>query len=110
MLVKAVENILTQVGLWDKAKMKAETLSGGEQQRVAVARALVANPPLILADEPTGNLDPANAREVMRLLVKAHLQGSTVLVATHDPTLLKIIKGARVIHLEKGRLRKGSAP
>jgi cell division transport system ATP-binding protein len=103
-LVDKVHGTLAQVGLEDKAAEPAESLSGGEQQRVAIARALVARPPLILADEPTGNLDPDNAREVMRLLANAHAQGSTVMVATHDPSLLSLVPAPRVVCLEQGRL------
>ncbi|MGD8564290.1 MAG: cell division ATP-binding protein FtsE [Desulfarculaceae bacterium] len=106
-LVDKVYGTLVQVGLEDKAAEPAESLSGGEQQRVAIARALVARPPLILADEPTGNLDPDNAREVMRLLANAHAQGSTVMVATHDPSLLQLIPAPRVVCLEQGRLGDG---
>ncbi|MBI4800284.1 MAG: cell division ATP-binding protein FtsE [Desulfarculus sp.] len=105
-LAQRVGEVLEQVDLMDKAQVAAGTLSGGEQQRVAVARALVGRPPLLLADEPTGNLDPQAAMEVMRLVVAAHAAGATVVVATHDPKLLTMVKGARVIHLEAGRLRE----
>lgn len=103
-LTRRVEAILKLVGLSQRARVKAESLSGGEQQRVAIARALVGRPPLVLADEPTGNLDPDNAREVMRLLLGAYNAGSTVVVATHDPTLIRLVRGARVVHLRNGRL------
>jgi cell division transport system ATP-binding protein len=103
-----VREVLDQVNLWDKAQVAAGTLSGGEQQRVAVARALVGRPPLLLADEPTGNLDPLAATEVMRLLVAAHAAGATVMVATHDPKLLTLVRGGRLVHLEAGRLTEAS--
>ncbi len=101
---QAAWQMLAKVGLQDKAGSLARDLSGGEQQRVAVARALVTRPPLLLADEPTGNLDPENAREVMSLLLEAHGQGATVLVATHDPLLLGLVQGARRLRLEAGGL------
>ena len=101
---KLVPTVLKQVGLDHKAQTPAEGLSGGEQQRVAIARALVASPPLILADEPTGNLDPDNAREVMRLLAGAHAKGATVVVATHDPSVVRMVRGARLFHLDRGRV------
>ena len=101
---KLVPQVLDQVGLMEKAQAPAEGLSGGEQQRVAIARALVASPPLILADEPTGNLDPDNAREVMRLLAGAHAKGATVIVATHDPQVVSLVKGVRLLRLDRGRI------
>jgi cell division transport system ATP-binding protein len=101
-----VAEVIAQVGLNNAAEARADTLSGGEQQRVAIARALVGRPPLLLADEPTGNLDPATALEVMRLLVRANAQGTTVLVATHDPKLLELVRGARVVRLHEGKLRE----
>jgi cell division transport system ATP-binding protein len=104
-LIAAATEVLRRVNLLDQAQCRAGGMSGGEQQRVAVARALAAAPPLLLADEPTGNLDPDNAREVMRLLLSAHQAGATVLVATHDPLLLGLVKGAWCLHLAQGRLR-----
>ena len=105
-LIRRVGEVLQQVGLASRAGVRAEALSGGEQQRAAVARALVGRPPLLLADEPTGNLDPDNALSVMRLLVAAHGEGATVLVATHDPTLLDLVPGGRKVRLEQGRLEE----
>ncbi len=107
-LPSRVEEMLRRVGLWEQARTLAGDLSGGEQQRVAVARALVGRPPLLLADEPTGNLDPESAREVMRLILEAHGRGATVLVATHDPALLGLVQGARVVRLKAGRLEDGA--
>ncbi len=103
-LAERVEEALAQVGLDQVAQARADTLSGGEQQRAAIARALVHRPALVLADEPSGNLDPANALEVLKLLAAAHSRGATVILATHDPTLLKLVRGARVVRLEAGRL------
>ncbi|MCB2190522.1 MAG: ATP-binding cassette domain-containing protein [Deltaproteobacteria bacterium] len=105
---RRVGEVLAQVKLSHLAKAEADTLSGGEQQRVALARALAPGPDLILADEPTGNLDPENALAMMRLLVGDYVGGATVIVATHDPTLLSLVKGGRVVHLENGRLEETS--
>ena len=81
---KNVPSILSTVGLAGKYKAKPRQLSGGEQQRVALARALVNNPPILLADEPTGNLDPKNSWEIMKLLEEINERGTTVLVVTHN--------------------------
>jgi cell division transport system ATP-binding protein len=94
---------LKSVGLAHKQNAFPPALSGGEQQRVAIARALVNDPMLLLADEPTGNLDPDRALEVMALLQEINLRGTTVVVATHDPVLVQKF-GRRVIRLDKGRL------
>ena len=100
---RRVGTILRSVGLELKAGKFPLSLSGGEQQRVAVARALVGDPALLLADEPTGNLDPERTLEVMDLLHAANARGTTVLVATHDRSLLERYK-KRVIALERGRV------
>jgi cell division transport system ATP-binding protein len=83
-------------------------LSGGEQQRVAIARALVNDPQLVLADEPTGNLDPELSFEIMKLFRDINTRGTTVLVATHNPELIRFV-GRRSIHLEHGRVESGEA-
>jgi cell division transport system ATP-binding protein len=100
---RRVLGILRSLGLELKADKFPLSLSGGEQQRVAVARALVADPALLLADEPTGNLDPDRTLEVMDLLHDANARGTTVVVATHDRMLLHRYK-KRVIALERGRV------
>jgi len=82
---------------------RPETLSGGEQQRVAVCRALANNPEILLADEPTGNLDLERAREIMALLHEANTKGTTVVIATHDLAMVKEF-GKRVIRLEAGKI------
>lgn len=105
-LNRRVEAALKSVDLVDMAGVRAGTLSGGEQQRVAIARALVRRPKLILADEPTGNLDPTNTQRVMNLLQKAHQNGTTVLLATHDPLLPRTIGGASEIRINGGRLEQ----
>ena len=100
---RRVKGLLRSVGLEHRADKFPPSLSGGEQQRVAVARALAADPALLLADEPTGNLDPDRTLEVMDLLYGANARGTTVVVATHDRSLLARYK-RRVIVLERGRL------
>lgn len=94
--------ILKQVGLAHKLHQHPTRLSGGEQQRVAIARALVNEPQILLADEPTGNLDHERSREILELLESANARGTTMLIATHDARLLD--RGKRVIALENGRL------
>jgi len=94
---------LKQMGLQHRMQAFPDELSGGEQQRVAVARALVLQPDLVLADEPTGNLDPERAHELMELFKTIHYQGTTVVVATHDRALIEA-HPARTLVLDKGRL------
>lgn len=98
---KNVPTILSTVGLAGKYKARPKQLSGGEQQRVALARALVNNPPILLADEPTGNLDPKNSWEIMRLLEEINARGTTVLVVTHNREIVNTMK-KRVITMNKG--------
>jgi cell division transport system ATP-binding protein len=107
---RRVRTLLRSVGLEHRADKFPPSLSGGEQQRIAVARALAADPALLLADEPTGNLDPERTQEVMELLLSANARGTTVIIATHDRSLLERHK-RRVVHLERGRLvSDGAAP
>lgn len=106
---RQVPMVLSLVGLSAKAKMYPNELSGGEQQRVALARALVNNPSMIIADEPTGNLDPDTAWEIMNLLNDINLRGTTVVMATHAKNIVDEMK-KRVIHIDKGNIisdRKG---
>ena len=100
---KRVSYVLELVGLENKMKVKPPELSGGEQQRVAVARALVNNPSLIIADEPTGNLDPARSLEIILLLQKINELGTTVLVVTHEKPLVDRFS-RRVIAIDGGRI------
>ncbi|MCG2806737.1 MAG: cell division ATP-binding protein FtsE [Coriobacteriia bacterium] len=98
-----VPEVLRLVGLEDKIDSYPEELSGGEQQRVSIARAFVNRPPLLLADEPTGNLDPATSLGIMSLLNRINKTGTTVLVATHDREMVDSMR-KRVIALEGGRV------
>ena len=100
---RQVPMVLSLVGLSDKAKVYPNELSGGEQQRVALARALVNNPSMIIADEPTGNLDPDTAWEIMTLLNDINARGTTVVVATHAKDIVDKMK-KRVIQIEKGNI------
>jgi len=93
---------LEQVGLGDKLKNKPSQLSGGQQQRVSIARALVRNPPVILADEPTGALDSHTGREVLAMLQQLHQQGHTVVLITHDNSIA--VQAERIIRLEDGQI------
>ncbi|MEE1243107.1 cell division ATP-binding protein FtsE [Frisingicoccus sp.] len=98
---ETVPQMLALVGLSDKAEAFPNELSGGEQQRVALARALVNNPPILLADEPTGNLDPTNAWEIMTLLDDINKRGTTVVVVTHNKEIVDRMQ-KRVITIDKG--------
>ena len=100
---RQVPMVLSLVGLSGKAKMYPHELSGGEQQRVALARALVNNPSMLIADEPTGNLDPDTAWEIMNLLNDINMRGTTVVVATHAKDRVDKMK-KRVIHISKGKI------
>ena len=96
-----VPSILATVGLAGKYKAKTKQLSGGEQQRVALARALVNNPSILLADEPTGNLDPKNSWEIMKLLEEINQNGTTVVVVTHNREIVNAMH-KRVVTMKKG--------
>jgi len=98
---KKVPAALSLVGLAQKYKSYPKELSGGEQQRVAIARAIVNEPSILLADEPTGNLDPVNSWEIMKLLEEANERGTTVIVVTHNHEIVKTMK-KRVITMKKG--------
>ena len=100
---RRVPYILGLVGLGSKSKKFPDQISGGEQQRVALARALVNNPSVIIADEPTGNIDPELAFEIMHLLYEINRSGTTILVVTHDHKLVQKF-GGRVITIENGKI------
>ncbi|MGX6648482.1 cell division ATP-binding protein FtsE [Maricaulaceae bacterium MS644] len=101
-----VNELLTWVGLGDRIEAYPPTLSGGEQQRAAIARAVISKPDLLIADEPTGNVDPAMARRILRLLAELNKLGTTVLVASHDIALVRSLD-APVLELADGRLVSG---
>ena len=99
-----VREMLAWVGLADRASARPPTLSGGEQQRVAIARAVINRPDLLVADEPTGNVDAAMAQRLLHLFSALNRQGTTVVVATHDVGLISATPGAQLIRLENGSI------
>ncbi|MBN2973307.1 cell division ATP-binding protein FtsE [Roseomonas aeriglobus] len=99
-----VREMLAWVGLADRANARPETLSGGEQQRVAIARAVIGRPEMLVADEPTGNVDPKMAARLIHLFEGLNRLGTTVVVATHDLGLIGRIDGAQLMRIEGGRL------
>lgn len=103
-----VSELLNWVGLGDRMDARPPTLSGGEQQRVALARALVSKPDLILADEPTGNVDPAMSERIMKLFVELNKLGAAVIVATHDLHLVQTL-GKPVLRISEGRVTRSAA-
>lgn len=108
LIQRKVYDILDQVGLADKAQQLPEFVSGGEQQRTAIARALIHQPGVLIADEPTGNLDPRLSEEVMDLLEKVCAQGTTVFVATHDHEMVKR-RRKRTLEIKDGMITKDSS-
>ncbi|MBQ6554810.1 MAG: ATP-binding cassette domain-containing protein, partial [Firmicutes bacterium] len=102
---RTVPQVLSMVGLHKKAKAYPNQLSGGEQQRVALARAIINKPPILLADEPTGNLDPDTAWEIMDLLEDINMRGTTLVVATHAKDIVDKMQ-KRVVTLKKGVVQR----
>jgi cell division transport system ATP-binding protein len=102
-IAREIPEVLELVGLEDKFDRKPGELSGGEQQRVAIARAYVSNPAILIADEPTGNLDPATSVGIMKLLDRINREGTTVVMATHDSGIVDQMR-KRVIELDKGQV------
>lgn len=100
----AVAEMLAWVGLADRASARPATLSGGEQQRVAIARAVIGRPEMLVADEPTGNVDPEMAARLMHLFKALNKLGTTVVVATHDVHLLNSLPGVQLMRLDRGRI------
>lgn len=107
-IAAAVPDVIDLVGLQGKEKRLPSELSGGEEQRVAIARAMVNRPPILLADEPTGNLDPETSLGIMRLLDRINRSGTTVIMATHDSHIVDQMR-KRVIELEDGRVVRDQA-
>lgn len=105
---KRVPYVLELVGLKDKLKNKPSELSGGEQQRVSLARALVNNPEIIIADEPTGNVDPEMSHEIIELLTEINAKGTTVIVVTHEHELVREF-GKRVVVIDRGRIKSDTS-
>ncbi|MCJ2165137.1 MULTISPECIES: cell division ATP-binding protein FtsE [unclassified Pseudodesulfovibrio] len=103
-LERRVRAIVRALGLETKSYSLCERLSGGEQQRVAIARSMVANPELILADEPTGNLDVDLTMHLMEIFKQFHTYGTSVIMATHSPEVLECVPSARILHLQDGRI------
>jgi cell division transport system ATP-binding protein len=106
---KRVPEVLSQVGLLLKKDKFIESLSGWELQRTAIARALIHNPDMIIGDEPTGNLDPKNAEDVINILLKLHEQWKTIVISTHDDRLVNTLK-KRVIAFEDGKVLSDTTP
>ena len=104
--MKKAYEYLEQVGLLDKANQLPEFVSGGEQQRTAIARALVHHPGVLIADEPTGNLDPELSNEIMDLLERVCAMGTTVFVATHDHDMVKQ-RAKRTLNIQDGIIKEG---
>ena len=100
----SVREMLAWVGLADRASARPPTLSGGEQQRVAIARAVISQPELLVADEPTGNVDAEMAQRLLHLFTALNRLGTTIVVATHDLSLIAATPGAQMIRLEDGAL------
>jgi cell division transport system ATP-binding protein len=102
---KALE-VLYNLGMLSKAEKSIYELSGGERQKVAIARALVREPVILIADEPTGNIDPAAQEDIMELLGSIHAKGTTVIMATHNYSLMEKIKVKKLIYMEYGKIKK----
>ncbi|MDD2516490.1 MAG: ATP-binding cassette domain-containing protein [Candidatus Gracilibacteria bacterium] len=102
-IIQRVPEVLSQVGLITKKEVFIQTLSGGEAQRVAIARALIHDPDIIIGDEPTGNLDPKMAEEIMNILLELNKNGKTIIIATHDDKIVNKLK-KRVITFKDGKV------
>jgi cell division transport system ATP-binding protein len=106
--MKRARAVLDKVGLLKREKSQPITLSGGEQQRLCIARALVSRPALLLADEPTGNLDAGYAADIMAMFRDFHQVGTTLVISTHDDRAISAL-GGRIVHLDHGRVQEAGA-
>jgi len=97
--------VLNEVGLGDRLKHKPSELSGGQRQRVAIARAIVNNPAIILADEPTGNLDTNSGNDILSIFSELHAKGNTIIIVTHDPAVAK--RANKIINIVDGLIQDG---
>jgi putative ABC transport system ATP-binding protein len=102
--MRRAKELLDQVGLGDRMHHRPNELSGGQQQRVAISRALANDPPVVLADEPTGNLDSKSSEEILNVLKKLHKSGKTIIVVTHDPDMIH--EGNKIVHVLDGKIEK----
>jgi putative ABC transport system ATP-binding protein len=102
--MERARDLLAQVGLGDRIHHRPNELSGGQQQRVAIARALANDPPVVLADEPTGNLDSKSSEEILNILKALHNSGKTIIVVTHDPEMIH--QGNTIVHILDGQIEK----
>lgn len=102
--MERARDLLAQVGLGDRIHHRPNELSGGQQQRVAIARALANDPPVVLADEPTGNLDSKSSEEILNILKALHTSGKTIIVVTHDPEMIH--QGNIIVHILDGQIEK----
>ncbi|MBU0974513.1 ATP-binding cassette domain-containing protein, partial [Patescibacteria group bacterium] len=107
---RRVTDLLTLISLIDKAFLFPKQLSGGEAQKISIARALSTGPTIVFADEPTGNLDRETSLEIGKLFQKINSLGTTIILATHDHDIMELLKDARQIDLEKGKIKRDTKP
>ncbi|MCK4696493.1 MAG: ABC transporter ATP-binding protein [Candidatus Cloacimonetes bacterium] len=103
--IKRAREVLAEVALSDRVKHKPSELSGGQRQRVAIARAIVNNPAILLADEPTGNLDSSSGRDILTIFSELHLKGHTIIIVTHDPAVAE--RANKIVHIVDGLIKNG---
>lgn len=103
--IKRAREVLAEVALSDRVKHKPSELSGGQRQRVAIARAIVNNPAILLADEPTGNLDSSSGRDILSIFSELHLKGHTIIIVTHDPAVAE--RANKIVHIVDGLIKNG---
>ena len=103
--IKRAREVLAEVALSDRVKHKPSELSGGQRQRVAIARAIVNNPAILLADEPTGNLDTSSGRDILSIFSELHLKGHTIIIVTHDPAVAE--RANKIVHIVDGLIKNG---